>query len=907
MSLKEYKRKRNFRRTPEPAGGGTRHARGQQFVVQKHDASRLHFDFRLEHDGTLKSWAVPKGPNLDPAVKSLAVQVEDHPLEYAGFEGVIPEGEYGGGTVMVWDHGVWEPESDPDKGFKEGKLKFQLHGEKLRGSWALVRMGGRAGDGGKNWLLIKHRDKYARPNAKTDPLARKQRSVISGRTMEQIASDADRVWSSNGKAAAAKSRTKKKAKLGKIKASVKKTNSKKNGRVSHSPITAKDLVKLSGAHRAEQPSEFSPHLATLASRVPDGDDWLHELKFDGYRAVTFFENGKVRLVSRNGNDWTARFRAVADALETLPIKNAILDGEVVALDETGRSNFQQLQNQLKRGDDDSLVEYLFDVPHYEGYDLTQTPIVERKEVLARLILSANPKNEGAFRYSDHIQGQGETVLQNACRSRMEGIISKRADSTYQQYRTSSWLKVKCLKQQEFVIGGYSKPERTRVGFGALLLGYYYNGDFIYAGRVGTGFTTQSLRELAAELKKRRIDSPQFKNPPTGSEQRGVTWVKPELVAEVEFTEWTSDGRLRHPSFLGLREDKRPKQVVREIEKSTTALERTASNGPVNGKMNTKKSAAKKKSLGSRNSKSTAVSRNSKNGVVIAGVQLSNPDRILYPEKGITKQQLAEYYVQIADWFLPHVVERPLTLVRCPEGYTGECFFQKHLTGSLPDAVRAVMVPVKGKREEYVAVDDIAGVVALVQMGVLEIHPWPAREDQLEKPDRVVFDLDPGEGTEWKAVVEGAKEVRDRLEAAGLTSYLRTSGGKGLHVVVPLARRNTWDELKEFAKSVADTMTREAPNRYLATMSKAKRRGKVFVDYLRNQRGATAIASYSTRARAGAPVAVPLAWNELSTRTKPDMYNIENLPKRLEKLADDPWDGFFSTRQSITRKMMAAFK
>jgi bifunctional non-homologous end joining protein LigD len=417
--------------------------------------------------------------------------------------------------------------------------------------------------------------------------------------------------------------------------------------------------------------------------------------------------------------------------------------------------------------------------------------------------------------------------------------------------------------------------------------------------VGTGFTTQSLRELTAELKQRRIDSSLFKNTLSTSERRGVTWVKPELVAEVEFTEWTSDGRLRHPSFLGLREDKAPTQVVREIEKPTSALERASSNESANGKMKSKKSSGTKLHRSG--------SRNSKNGVVVAGVPLSNPDRILYPEHGFTKQRLAEYYVRIADWILPHVVDRPLTLVRCPEGYKGECFFQKHLTGSLPDAVRGVMVPVKGKREEYVAVDDIAGVVALVQMGVLEIHPWPAREDQLEKPDRIVFDLDPGEGVEWNAVVGGAKETRDRLESVGLTSYLRTSGGKGLHVVVPLARRNTWEELKQFAKSVADTMTREAPDRYLATMSKAKRRGKVFVDYLRNQRGATAIASFSTRARAGAPVAVPLAWNELSTRIKPDMYNIENLPNRLDKLAADPWEDFFSSRQSITRKMIAAFQ
>jgi bifunctional non-homologous end joining protein LigD len=907
MGLKEYKRKRNFRRTPEPAGSTTKRSPGRQFVVQKHAASRLHFDFRLEHDGTLKSWAVPKGPSLDPAVKSLAVQVEDHPLEYASFEGVIPQGEYGGGTVMVWDHGTWEPDEDPEKGLKQGKLKFELHGEKLRGSWALVRMGGRAGDDGKNWLLIKHRDKYARPDAKTDPLARKQRSVITSRTMDQIAADADRVWSSNGNAAA-KSRARRAAKTAKAKSVVKKSAVKKNDAARHSALAAKDLAKLTGARRAKQPTEFSPQLATLANSVPEGDDWLHELKFDGYRAVVFFENGKVRLVSRNGNDWTARFRAVADALETLPIKNAILDGEVVSLDAKGLSNFQLLQNQLKRGDDATLVEYLFDMPHCEGFDLARTPLVERKEALARLILSANPKNEGAYRYSDHIAGQGDHVLENACRSGMEGIIAKRADSGYQQSRSASWLKVKCLKQQEFVIGGYSKPEGSRVGFGALLLGYYEKGDFIYAGRVGTGFTTQSLRDLMSELKQRRVDTSPFASPLATGERRGVTWVKPELVCEVEFTEWTSDGRLRHPSFIGLREDKPPKQVVRETEKSPTALERAADNGSASGPMKTTKTAKTKNRRGSPSrNKATTVSRNSKATAVVGGVQLSNPDRVLYPDQGITKRHLAEYYVRIADWILPHVVDRPLTLVRCPEGYTGECFFQKHLTGSLPDAVRGVMVPVKGKREEYVAVDDIAGVVALVQMGVLEIHPWPAREDQLEKPDRIVFDLDPGEGVQWKAVVEGAKEVRDRLERVGLASYLRTSGGKGLHVVVPLGRRNSWDELKQFAKSVADTMTREAPDHYLATMSKAKRRGKVFVDYLRNQRGATAIASFSTRARAGAPVAVPLSWNELSTRIKPDMYNIGNLPKRLDKLSADPWEGFFSARQSITQKMMAAFE
>ena len=878
MSLKAYQRKRNFQKTPEPSGDGAKSAPGRQFVVQKHAASRLHYDFRLELDGTLKSWAVPKGPSLDPAVKTLAVQVEDHPLDYADFEGVIPEGEYGGGTVMVWDRGVWEPEEDPARGLKNGKLKFRLFGEKLTGSWALVRMRGRAGDDGKNWLLIKHRDDSARPNAKSDILTRKPRSILSGRKLEEIARDADRVWTSNGKAAAkSRARAKTKAEDNPIKpaSAARRKTSAASKRRKQAPITARDVAKFAGARRAKQPNEFKPQLATLSSSVPTGNNWLHELKFDGYRALAFFENGKVRLISRNGNDWTKRFHTVAAALKTLPIKQAILDGEVVSLDKSGISSFQQLQNQMKRGNDESLVEYLFDAPHLLGYDLTQTPLVERKQVLASLVLSANPQNEGAFRYSDHVQGHGEKVLQQACDGGMEGIISKRADSAYQQARSSSWLKVKCLKRQEFVIGGFTKPEGSRVGFGALLLGYYQDGrKLVYAGRVGTGFTNESLRQLTKDLKKRAVDSSPFANPPTGAARRGITWVKPELVAEVEFTEWTSDGRLRHPSFLGLREDKRPQEIVREVPRLPDQL------ASASGSSNTE--------------------------AVVAGVRLTNPERVLYPDEDITKRELAEYYEHVADWVLPHVAGRPLTLVRCPEGYTGECFYQKHLTEAMPDAVDGVSITEKGKRKKYVLINDLAGLVSLVQIGVLEIHPWPAREDQLERPDRMVIDLDPGEGVEWKQVVEGAKEARDRLETVGLATYLRLSGGKGLHIVVPLARRNTWDELKQFAKSLADQMTHDAPDRYIATMSKAKRRGKVYVDYLRNQRGATAIASYSTRARAGAPVATPLAWKELTARIQPDKYNIRNLPARLEKLKADPWDGFFAARQSITNKMMTAF-
>jgi bifunctional non-homologous end joining protein LigD len=909
MSLKEYKRKRDFKKTPEPAGGKAKPVKGRHFVIQKHAASRLHYDFRLEHDGTLKSWAVPKGPSLDPSVKSLAVQVEDHPLEYATFEGLIPKGEYGGGTVMVWDQGTWEPEVDPDKGFKSGKLKFTLHGEKLHGSWALVRMGGRAGEGGKNWLLIKHKDAAAKPVAMYDVLKRKARSVLTDREMEQIAADANAVWASGGKAAAkAKKKSAAKRTTAETKTARRPLKKKSNARL---PIAAKDLAKLSGARIGKPSKSFKPQLATLNSRVPTGEGWLHELKFDGYRILAHIEAGKkTRLITRNDNDWTARFQVIADALGGLPIKSAVLDGEVVSLDSRGVSNFQQLQNSLKTGNVDSLVYYVFDLPHLEGYDLTEVPLIDRKETLARVLLSANPANDGKIRYSDHIKGQGKSVLEQACRSAMEGIVAKRADSTYQQSRSQNWLKVKCLQQQEFVIGGYSKPEGSRVGFGALLLGYYDHGDLQYAGRVGTGFTTQSLKEISAALKKRQSATPPFAAPPTGAERRGVTWVKPDLVGEVEFTEWTSDGRLRHPSFHGLREDKPAKDVTREKPKSIGSSTngkhrngRPSANGKVHMPTTSRKQPAKKTS---RNLLKTPTVGPTKNEATIAGVRLTHAHRVLYPEDKFTKRDLAEYYARIADWILPYVAARPLTLVRCPEGYQGECFFQKHLTGSLPEAVRGVMVDVKGKRDEYVAIDDAAGLAALVQMGVLELHPWPAREDNLERPDQLVFDLDPGEGVTWKDVVQGARDIRDRLESAGLTTFLRTSGGKGLHVVVPLARRNDWDEFKAFAKSVADAMTRDAPDRYIATMSKAKRRGKLFIDYLRNQRGATAIASYSTRRRRGAPVATPVAWEELSARIRPDMYNIVNLPKRLEKLKADPWAEFFQTRQSITQKIKAAF-
>jgi bifunctional non-homologous end joining protein LigD len=886
MPLTEYRKKRDFRRTPEPKGSGKSAGSGRRFVIQKHAASRLHYDFRLEFDGVLKSWAVPKGPSLDPSVKSLAVQVEDHPLDYADFEGVIPEGEYGGGTVMVWDQGTWQPQGKAGQDLKEGRLTFRLQGKKLSGQWSLIRMGGKAGEDGKNWLLIKKKDQAARPAKKYNVLTKEPHSALSDRDMETIAEDADHVWSSGGanlKKRGRSTRAKTAGKKRRAKASRSKSSGDANGRLNPKSVP--------NSRRRKMPAAVKPQLATLVEAAPDGDQWLHEIKFDGYRIVAILKDGKARLTTRRGNDWTDRFQRIAEELESLAstgsIKRVIFDGEVVALDPDGKTSFQRLQNFLKRSKTDEILYYAFDLLYLDEFDLAQAPLIERKALLGKLILNTYPENDGVVRYSDHIQGHGDDVLRRVCKGRLEGVVSKLANATYQAGRSRQWLKSKCLARQEFVIGGYTKPSGARTGFGALLLGYYRKSQLIYCGRVGTGFTNDSLKRLAAELKRHKRESPPFENPPTGSERRGVTWVQPTLVCEVEFTEWTDDGRLRHPAFQGLREDKRPKEVVREEAASDANGHTQKADGAVSTKRKTMRSAARKVNA----VKST-------DPVQVAGVRLTHPDRVLYPQQELTKRDLADFYESIGDWILPHIVERPLTLVRCPQGSGGDCFYQKHLTESMPDALCGVWVKEKGARSQYVVVEDLPGLVSLVQMGVLEIHPWPARTDDLEHPDRLVFDLDPGEGTSWKEVIEAAREVRDRLEERRLTSFVRTSGGKGLHVVAPLVRRQSWQRLKEFAKSIAVEMAADAPDKYTPTMAKAKRRGKIFVDYLRNQEGATAVASYSTRARAGAPVATPLRWEELTAKLAPDKYTVKNLPSRLSLLKSDPWEEFFSLRQSI---------
>jgi bifunctional non-homologous end joining protein LigD len=783
-SLAAYRRKRNFSATAEPRG--LRRGTSLLYVVQKHAARRLHFDFRLELGGTLKSWAVPKGPSVNPKVKRLAVHVEDHPVEYGSFEGVIPKGEYGGGTVMLWDRGHWEPIGDAKADYRNGKLKFRLHGQKLQGVWNLVRMSGPASEGGKNWLLIKDRDDAAGGGEPTESALS---SVATGRSMEAIRLGAKR-------------------------------------------------TELSGARAGRAPSHLEPQLATLAKEIPRGDDWIHEIKLDGYRILAFVSGKRVRLVTRNGKDWSARFPSIVRAVGALHLKDGILDGEVVALRPDGTSDFQLLQNALRTKTPTNIGYFVFDLPFYAGQDLRRVALFERKQLLAQILGNAGG---GPVRFSEHFRGRGERVLSQACKLGLEGVVSKRMDAVYESKRARSWLKVKCSGRQEFVVVGWTQPQRSRKGFGALLLAHHdAAGRLVYSGKVGTGFDEKLLADLSRRLARIESSEHPLDLAPPASEVRGAHWVRPELVVEIEFTEWTADGRLRHPAFVGVREDKEPKGVVRESTGRET---------------------------------SRADDRRTR---------LTHPDRILWPDVKLTKEGLASYYERVADLILPHVVSRPLAILRCPGGRDAECFFQKHPSG---------------KRSSHLMIGDFDGLLSLVQIGALEIHPWGAPAGHLERPDRLVFDLDPGPGVAWRQVIEGAKAIRERLEGFDLSSFARTSGGKGLHVVAPLSGRTSWADLKAFARGIADDLVRRYPQRYVATATKTRRQNRIFIDWLRNARGATAVASYSTRARDGAPVATPLTWDELTKVRASDAFKVRGMPARIAK-AGDPWAGFFSLKQSI---------
>ena len=906
MGLREYHKKRDFERTPEPSGRATKKrgpARGRSFVIQKHAARRLHYDFRLEHDGVLKSWAVPKGPSLDPADKRLAVEVEDHPIDYGDFEGVIPKGQYGGGSVLLWDRGTWQPKGDADEGLRRGKLEFDLDGEKLHGRWLLVRTGN---DGGKpQWLLRKLADDAAQPGAAGAIVEERPESVETGRTIEEISKHPPRVWRSD-----------------------------------RAKGPAIDPSKIPNARRGALPDFVPPQLATLVAETPHGAGWVHEIKLDGYRALCRLEKGRARLLTRRGNDWTDNFGRVASAAAFLPAQTALLDGEVVSLGADGRTDFQALQQALGDGRDERLFYFAFDLLHLDGWDLRRTPLLDRKGAL-RALLAAAPPEMAAVRYSDHVEGDGEPLLRQACAHRLEGIICKRADAAYSEKRTRDWLKVKCLAEQEVVIAGYTDPSGSREGLGALLVAVHENGELRHAGKVGTGYTGATLRDLLRRLRPLERKTPPVVDPPRGYKARGVHWVEPKLVAQVAFTGWTEEGVLRHPSFKGLREDKDASEVVREVpqlasggedgdeenaaapaakraKKTPTKASRAASATATTprkatakktaSKATTAKPAAKAPSKSSTSAPTTPSKSSRKTSVEVAGVRITNPDRVLYPEQGLTKIELVHYYERVADHMLPYLHARPLSLVRCPGGRDKGCFYQKHIAeGVPPELVEVPVVERSGAKSTYVAVESLQGLLVLPQMGILEIHPWGSRRQHLEKPDVLIFDLDPGPGVGWPDTIAAARDLRNLLRELGLESFAKLSGGKGVHVVVPIVPQLEWDPAKAFTQAVVQLLAKRDPDRYVTVMTKSKRQGKIFLDYLRNGFGNTAIAPYSTRARPGAPVAVPIRWEELTPRLAPDHYNVRNLSRRLATLRRDPWDGFFTLKQKVPRAALKQLK
>ena len=859
MALELYRKKRDFKTTPEPKGKLAKAKRRDlAFVIQKHAATRLHYDFRLELNGVLLSWAVPKGPSLNPNDKRLAMHVEDHPLEYGEFEGIIPAKQYGAGTVMLWDQGTWIPKEDPVAGYKKGKLKFDLHGEKLQGGWTLVRSHGSKYGGDKAWLLFKEDDEYARTGPEAQIVDSRPNSVKTHRSLKQIAVDPGRVWHSN-----------------KSVAENVKTGAKKKPKVRIDP------AKSAGARKAALPEFISPQLATTTQTIPAGDGWLHEVKYDGYRILARIDAGAVRLFSRNRNDWTKKFSDIARGLADLPLENAWVDGEVVSLDAKGRSSFQALQNALSAINTSETIYYAFDLPYLNGYDLRRVKVEERKALLKRVIPDA-----GILRYSEHFHVEGAKFIAQVCGLGLEGMVSKRRDSIYEGTRGNAWLKLKCARQQEFVVGGFTDPEGSRHGFGALLLGVYDGESKLrYAGKVGTGFNQAQLAKMRRTLDGLVQHTPPFVNPPQGTEARRAHWVKPELVAQVTFTEWTHDDIVRNAAFQGLRDDKRARDVVREEAGGLPKLARRTSELDEAPRKEPKPSASKS------------------DKDMIAGVSITNSGKLLYPEAGITKRDLALYYEAVGEWILPHLRNRPLTLLRCPNGWDKETFYQKHADPNVPEVIERVEVQDSDGPALYMMANSVSALVAMAQMGTLELHPWGSRKPKLGFPDRIVFDLDPDDAVEWKEIIEAVKILKTLLDHLGLRGFLKTTGGKGLHVVIPIQPTLPWDPIKGFSQAVAEVLVQTFPDRFTAKLLKISRQKKIFIDYLRNGEGATAVAAYSTRARANAPVSTPIDWTELGRDVRFDYFSIKNVPARLKRLKHDPWAEFSELRQSVTAAMM----
>jgi len=862
--LAKYRAKRDFSKTTEPSGNAqVRTAKSLRFVIQKHAASHLHYDLRLELDGVFKSWAVTKGPSLDPHDKRLAVEVEDHPLDYGDFEGTIPKGQYGGGTVMVWDRGYWDCE-DPERGYEKGKLDFTLEGGKLHGGWILTRMRQREGEKRTNWLLIKHRDEFAR-EGKKNRILEEDTSVASGRSMDEIRAGKGR--GPKPFVTAKKSRAPAKAEWKSHRAAARSSSPKKRSR----PVAArtkrssgKKAAKNKRAPSESMPPFVAPQLCISVDRPPAGSNWVHEIKFDGYRIQMRIEDGDVSLKTRKGLDWTPKFGAIATAAAALP--NCIVDGEIVALDHRGSPDFAALQAALSDGKTDDLIFFAFDLMFLDREDLRQEGLVDRKQALKELIEKAYGKDQAEIRYVDHFETGGDAVLRSACRMSLEGIVSKQATAPYVSGRTDSWTKAKCRAGHEVVIGGWNSNAGQ---FRSLMAGVYRGDHLVYVGNVGTGYGAEKVARLMPKLKAAASETNPFGGKGAPRKKAGMHWMKPDLVAEIEFAGFTGSGMIRQAAFKGLRQDK----PAKEVEAETPAP---------SGKIEIAEPDPRQPAKRARTSSSGAA------GDVVMGVSLSRPEKILWPDEGegaITKLDLARYFESVGSWMIEHLKGRPCSIIRAPDGIGGQRFFQRHSMKGGSNLLEEVIV--SGDRKPYVQVDRIEGLAAVAQSAGVELHPWNNQPGEPALPGRLVFDLDPAPDVEFKTVVDAAKEIRDRLLDLGLVSFCKTTGGKGLHVVTPLARPKKgqtldWAAAKQFARDVCSQMAADSPDRYLINMSKAKRTGKIFLDYLRNDQFSTAVAPLSPRARPHAPVSMPIAWSQVKHGLDPMQFTLLTVPQHLRK-------------------------
>jgi bifunctional non-homologous end joining protein LigD len=865
--LAKYRAKRDFSKTAEPSGSAkVKAAKSLRFVIQKHAASHLHYDLRLELDGVFKSWAVTKGPSLDPHDKRLAVEVEDHPLDYGDFEGIIPKGQYGGGTVMVWDRGYWDCD-DPEHAYAKGKLDFTLEGEKLHGGWILTRMRKREGEKRTNWLLIKHSDEFAR-EGKKNKILDEDASVASSRSMDEIAAGKGR--GPKPFVTAKRSRAPANAEWKSHRATARASSAEKRSRpvaarTARSPkkkaTKEKATKKEKAAPDRDMPPFIAPQLCISVERPPSGDDWVHEIKFDGYRVQMRVERGDVTLKTRKGLDWTSKFGAIAKAARALP--DCIVDGEIVALDHRGSPDFAGLQAALSDEKSDDLIFFAFDMLFLRGQDLRQQSLVDRKQALKGLIEKAYGKDPTEIRYVEHLESGGDAVLKSACRMSLEGIVSKQAAARYASGRTDSWAKAKCRAGHEVVIGGWnSNGSQIR----SLMAGVYRGDHLVYVGNVGTGYGAEKVLRLMPKLKAAASETNPFGGKDAPRKKAGMHWLKPELVAEIEFAGFTGSGIIRQASFKGLRQDK----PAKEVEAETPA--------PAD-----KTDIVQPRSASKRAKPPSAAS----NGIVM-GVPLSRPDKVLWPDEGegaITKLDLAVYFESVGAWMIEHLKGRPCSIIRAPDGITGQRFFQRHSMKGGSNLLEEVSV--SGDRKPYVQIDRVEGLAAVAQSAGVELHPWNNQPGDPALPGRLVFDLDPAPDVALEAVIDAAKEMRDRLTELGLVSFCKTTGGKGLHVVTPLARPKkgqglTWNEAKQFARDVCSQMADESPDRYLINMSKAKRTGKIFLDYLRNDQFSTAVAPLSPRGRPHAPVSMPVTWPQVKHGLDPAQYTIHTVPQLLSK-------------------------